>query len=199
MKGCAHRHLEAVLSTHLPLTAFMLLPRGTRPWDGIDSISHAFRNLAWIQMVTMAHPGLSSISLISFKVPNNSQVLIFSFATLKLYNTVLNIAQSCPTLYDPMDCSPPGSCVHWILQARILEWVAISSFRGFFWPRIESTSLASPALAGRFFTTVGTWIKINIQVKQRFLNCTCISCSRSKRHLHFIVTYEGSANGKYRL
>ena len=34
--------------------------------------------------------------------------------------------QSCPTLCDPMDCSPPGSSVHRILEARILEWVAIS-------------------------------------------------------------------------
>ena len=34
--------------------------------------------------------------------------------------------QSCPTLCDPMDCSPPGSSVHGILQARTLEWVAIS-------------------------------------------------------------------------
>ena len=33
--------------------------------------------------------------------------------------------QLCPTLFDPMDCSPPGSSVHGILQARILEWVAI--------------------------------------------------------------------------
>ena len=36
------------------------------------------------------------------------------------------VAQSCPTLSDPMDCSPPGSCVHGILQARVLEWVAIA-------------------------------------------------------------------------
>ena len=36
------------------------------------------------------------------------------------------VAQSCLTLCDPMDCSPPGSSVHGILQARILEWVAIS-------------------------------------------------------------------------
>ena len=35
------------------------------------------------------------------------------------------VTQSCPTLCDPMDCSPPGSSVHGILQARILEWVAI--------------------------------------------------------------------------
>ena len=40
------------------------------------------------------------------------------------------VTQSCPTLCDPVDCSPPGSSVHGILQARILEWVAISFSRG---------------------------------------------------------------------
>ena len=40
------------------------------------------------------------------------------------------VAQSCPTLCDHMDCSLPGSSVLGILQARILEWVAISSCRG---------------------------------------------------------------------
>ena len=39
------------------------------------------------------------------------------------------VAQSCPTLHDPMDCSPPGSSVHGILQARVLEWVA-TAFSG---------------------------------------------------------------------
>ena len=43
---------------------------------------------------------------------------------------VSEVAQSCPTLCDPMDCSPPGSSVHGILQARILEWVAISFTKG---------------------------------------------------------------------
>ena len=36
------------------------------------------------------------------------------------------VAQSCPTLRDSMDCSPPGSCVHGIFQARVLEWGAIT-------------------------------------------------------------------------
>ena len=45
------------------------------------------------------------------------------------------IAQLCPTLCDPMDCNLPGSSVHGILQARILEWVAISSSRGSSQPR----------------------------------------------------------------
>ena len=43
--------------------------------------------------------------------------------------------QSCPTLCDPMDCSSPGSSVHRILQARILEWIAIPFSRGSCQPR----------------------------------------------------------------
>ena len=42
------------------------------------------------------------------------------------------VAQSCPTLWDPMDCSLPGSSVHGIFQARVLQWVAISFSRGIF-------------------------------------------------------------------
>ena len=45
------------------------------------------------------------------------------------------VAQSCPTLCNPMDCSLPGSSLHGVLQARILEWVAISFSRGSSWPR----------------------------------------------------------------
>ena len=39
------------------------------------------------------------------------------------------VSQSCPTLSDPMDCSPPGSSIHGILQARVLEWGAIASLQ----------------------------------------------------------------------
>ena len=56
--------------------------------------------------------------------------------------------QSCPTLYDPMDHSLPGSIVHVILQARILEWVSISSSRGTSQPRDRSWV---SCFAGRFF------------------------------------------------
>ena len=45
------------------------------------------------------------------------------------------VAQSCLTLCDPMDCSPPGSSVHGTLQARILEWIAVLSSRGSSRPR----------------------------------------------------------------
>ena len=56
-----------------------------------------------------------------------------------------------------MDCSPPGSSVLGILQARILEWVPFLTPGDLPDPGIESVSLASPALAGGFFTTSATW------------------------------------------
>ena len=59
------------------------------------------------------------------------------------------VAQSCPILCDPIDCSLPGSSVHGILQARILEWVPIPFSRRSFWPR-DWTKVA--CTAGRFFT-----------------------------------------------
>ena len=61
--------------------------------------------------------------------------------------------QLCLTLCYPMDCSPKGSSIHGILQARILEWVAISSTRASSWARIKPVSLTSPAFPDGFFTT----------------------------------------------
>ena len=56
--------------------------------------------------------------------------------------------QSCQTLCDPMDCSPPASSVHGILQARMLEWVAMPFSRGAFWPR-DWTYIAYVSCIGR--------------------------------------------------
>ena len=60
--------------------------------------------------------------------------------------------QSCPTLCNPMDCSPPGSSVHGILQGRTLEWAATSSSRGSSPPRDRTHVSCGSCLAGRFFT-----------------------------------------------
>ena len=64
--------------------------------------------------------------------------------------------QLCLTLCNPMDHSLPGSSVHGILQARILEWVATSP-RGLPNPGIEPGHLHQSALAGGFFTPSATW------------------------------------------
>ena len=67
--------------------------------------------------------------------------------------TACSVTQPCPTLCDPMDCSPPSSSVRGILQARLLEWVAISSSRGSSWPRDWTCVSCISASAGSFFTT----------------------------------------------
>ena len=63
------------------------------------------------------------------------------------------VCQSCLTLRDPMDCSPPDSSVHRILQARLLERVAISFSRGSSWPRDQTWVSCT---AGGFFTIWAT-------------------------------------------
>ena len=60
---------------------------------------------------------------------------------------------------DPMDYSPPGSSFLGILQARILEWVAMPSPGDLPNPRIKAASLISPTLTGKFFTTSATFHK----------------------------------------
>ena len=55
-----------------------------------------------------------------------------------------------PSLCDPMDCSPPGSSVHEILQARILEWVAMPSSRGSSWSR--------DWICNFYVTCIGRWV-----------------------------------------
>ena len=78
------------------------------------------------------------------------------------------VAHLCPTLYDPMDCSPPGPSVHGISQARILEWVAISSSKGASQPR-DRTHIS--CIAGRFFIN---WaireaiFKVSVYILERF-------------------------------
>ena len=63
------------------------------------------------------------------------------------------VTQSCPTLRDPMDCCPPGSSIHGIFQARVLEWVAISFSRRSSQPR-DWTQVSR--IVGRHFTVWAT-------------------------------------------
>ena len=67
-------------------------------------------------------------------------------SNIPLYTWTSEVAQSCPTLCNPMNCSLPDSSVHGILQARIPEWVTISFSRGSSQPGTEPIS----CIAGRF-------------------------------------------------
>ena len=81
---------------------------------------------------------------------------------------VSEIAQSCPTLCYPMDCSLPGSSLHGILQARVLEWVAISFSRDLPDPGIEPGSPAFQADTltseppGKPLKESGKWLQLKV-------------------------------------
>ena len=79
----------------------------------------------------------------------------FTSLCARLYYRPLHqkVTQSCLTLCDPMECSLPGSSIHGILQARVLEWVAISFSRGSSRPR-DQTRVS--CIAGRCFTIWAT-------------------------------------------
>ena len=80
------------------------------------------------------------------QVGNSICVLVYAseFSLMEMYllpiflQVFAKLLQSCPTLCDPMDCSPPGSSAHGVIQARILEWVTKPSSRGSSWPRDQT-------------------------------------------------------------
>ena len=97
-------------------------------------------------------PGVEAWGVLTTGPPGKSPVCHH-----RHYHVCVMSLQSCLTLCYPIDYSQPGSSVHGILQARILEWVAIPSSGGSSNPGVEPMSLTSPALAGGFFTTSTTW------------------------------------------
>ena len=70
----------------------------------------------------------------------HTHIWLYYLPYMCMYSYIVNseVAQSCPTLCDPMDCSLPGSSVHGIFQAIVLEWIAISFSRGSSQPRDQT-------------------------------------------------------------
>ena len=95
-------------------------------------------------MVHLSHPYMTTGKTMAL-----TRQTFVGKATSLLFNTltrfVILVAQSCPTLCDPVDCSLPGSSVHEIFQARILVWVAIPSPGDLPNPEIEPRSPALQA------------------------------------------------------
>ena len=91
------------------------------------------------------------------------QLWFFSFSSCFICKVCCccSVTQLCPTLCNPMVCSPPGSSVHGILQARILECIAIFFPRGSYQPRNQT--LVS-CIAGRFFTNWATREALNVSL-----------------------------------
>ena len=107
----------------------MLTAEIEKSWEiSVWTLSRSWFNVVPFSQATWVKPGLTKVLLCSTHDFPSSPVLACSWRACVL-------SQSCPTLWDPMDCSPPGSSVHRILQARILEWAATPSSRGSSWLR----------------------------------------------------------------
>ena len=91
----------------------------------------------------------SSIHDLTFLLPVSVISLLIGIVVNGcIHYSEIEVAQSCPTLCNPVDCSLPDSSLRGILQARILEWVAISFSRGSSQPR-DRTQVSH--IAGRCF------------------------------------------------
>ena len=125
---------------------------------------HYFKFLPYSPCLSYRHKVIKRTSWfrIALFYSSKSTVLILWGASESPKVKVL-VAQSCLTLCDPTDCSSPGSSVHGILQARILEWVAILFARGSSQPRDQ---IQVSWTAGRFFTIWATWEALQDLLKQ---------------------------------
>ena len=94
--------------------------------------------------------------------------------------SVMLVAQSCPTLCNPMDYNPSVSSVHGIFQARILEWVAISFSRGSSWLRYQTRV---SYIAGRLFTI---WATREAQIQKEIYHQLVINNMFLKYKKNFI-------------
>ena len=136
------------------------------------------RHHFWAQLINFA--AYSTPSRLPIHSPINRR---YTLSSVGMEVSLACIAQphihvcawSCPTLCDPVNCSLSGSSVHGIFQARILEQVAIFYSRGSSQPGIEPVSLASPALAGRFFTTSTTWEEKQPHICIKLIFCQATS------------------------
>ena len=94
-----------------------------------------------------------------------------------------SVAQSCPTLCDFMNCSPPGSSVHGFVQARTLEWVAISSSRRSSLPKDQS-HVSCNSCMGRQILRL--WFKSQCFHFSSFLSlCVCMH-THTHTHTHTV-------------
>ena len=113
---------------------------------------------------------------------NYKNSLLFSYqpSAHVCYAVLYSVTQLCPTPCDPLDCSPPASSVHGILQVRLLKWPCPppGDLRD---PGIKPAFLTFPALAGRFFTTSSS------SSAHRFL------------HMKYIIAFEGNPWAKVSL
>ena len=130
----SHRYWEAAWGANVWVS-------GCSPLLTVIAQSHtiAATDSAWPTSADSARPGPGTLPAFCFDKPNNQAAEQWPWycREWKVKVKVL-VDEGCLTLCSPMDCSPQGSSVHGILQARILEWVAIPFSRGSSQPREQT-------------------------------------------------------------
>ena len=99
------------------------------------------------------HGVTKSWTQLSMYVCRDAMRKVFSYVCAEL----CLVTQLCPTFCGPMDCSPPGSSVHGIFQARILEWVVISYSRGSSQPRDRTRVSCISSISRWILYHCATW------------------------------------------
>ena len=110
---------------------------------------------------------------------------------------MLKSLQSCPTLCDPINCSPPGSSVRGIFQARILEWLAMPSSRGSSPPRDQTHVSCTSCSVGKFCITEPPGKPnryILLYIKQ--ITNMVILCSIGDYTQYLVITYNRKESEK---
>ena len=120
---------------------------------------------------------------------------MFIFNTLVFSHVHISVscvyAQSCQTLHDPVDCSPPGFSVHGVFHAKILEWVAISTSRGYSPPRARTQVSCTYCIAGGFFTTESSGKpRISVYLATQWVETSCFYLAHQA--CHFCPSFQGN-------
>ena len=151
------------------------LPKKSQGWSPSE----------WTGWISLQSKGLSRVfsnttvqkhqsTHIDLKIPYSSRLLLVAaLLPISPVHVREKLLQSCLTLCDTLVCSPPGFSVLKILQARILEWVAMPSSGRSSQPREQTHVSCLSALAGGFFTTSATWESLLVS------STLCLNTSRS--------------------
>ena len=138
MSGQSGKHLPLARLGGIDTWGQKLTGLGIPGLVGIFAEMEKSRRVEWQQALKKGAGYLDGSQMVSplGKEPKLRQLRVLWIVMLQLAcESESEVTQPCPTLCDPMDCSPPGSSVHGIFQARVLEWVAISFSRGSSRPR----------------------------------------------------------------
>ena len=125
---------------------------------GDQVLNKTIIKLLWkIRENNLNYKYITQFSRASLKFSHTFPNFLYESEMISLGVCVCLFTQLCSTLCDPIDCSPPGSSVHRIFQARILEWVAMSSSRGSSPSRDQKPCLLQPQHWQAVFSTSTTW------------------------------------------